>query len=78
MVEKKDGITYGYELAKETKIPQIENGYYNFYDRASIIMMTQNYLIDIHLISRWQFMMLILIDCIILNLIHKIFDLSLT
>ena len=35
MVEKKDGITYGYELAKETKIPQIENGYYNFYDRAS-------------------------------------------
>lgn len=46
--------------------------------KTKIIMMTQNYLIDIHLISRWQFMMLILIDCIILNLIHKIFDLSLT
>ncbi len=32
---KKDGTIYGYNLAKEAKIPQIENGYYYFCDRHS-------------------------------------------
>ncbi len=30
--EVKDGLTYGYELAKEAHIPKIENGYYIFKD----------------------------------------------
>lgn len=32
---EKDGISYGYNLAKEAEIPKIENGYYYFYDRHS-------------------------------------------
>lgn len=32
---EKDGIIYGYELAKEAHIPKIENGYYIFEDRHS-------------------------------------------
>ena len=32
---EKDGVTYGYELAKEAHIPKIENGYYIFEDRSS-------------------------------------------
>lgn len=30
---EKDGISYGYNLAKEAEIPEIENGYYYFCDR---------------------------------------------
>jgi len=33
--EVKDGLTYGYELAKEAHIPKIENGYYIFKDEHS-------------------------------------------
>lgn len=32
---EKNGVTYGYELAKEAHIPKIENGYYIFEDRSS-------------------------------------------
>ena len=32
---KKDGVSYGYELAKEAHIPEIRNGYYMFKDRDS-------------------------------------------
>lgn len=32
---EKDGMTYGYNLAEEAKIPEIENGYYYFCDRHS-------------------------------------------
>lgn len=31
----KDGVTYGYELAKEAHMPEVENGYYMFEDRHS-------------------------------------------
>ena len=30
--EEKDGLIYGYELAKEAHMPKIENGYYIFED----------------------------------------------
>ena len=32
---EKDGVTYGYELAKKAHIPKIDNGYYTFEDRHS-------------------------------------------
>ncbi len=32
---EKDGVTYGYELAKEAHMPKISNGYYMFEDRHS-------------------------------------------
>lgn len=32
---EKDGMTYGYNLAEEAKIPEIKNGYYYFFDRHS-------------------------------------------
>lgn len=32
---EKDGMTYGYDLAEEAKMPEVENGYYYFYDRHS-------------------------------------------
>lgn len=32
---EKDGVTYGYNLAEEAKIPKVENGYYCFRDRRS-------------------------------------------
>lgn len=32
---EKDGVIYGYELAKEAHMPKIENGYYIFEDRHS-------------------------------------------
>ena len=32
---RKDGVTYGYELAEEAHMPSIDNGYYMFEDRHS-------------------------------------------
>lgn len=32
---EKDGISYGYNLAEEARIPRVENGYYIFNDRSS-------------------------------------------
>jgi len=32
---RKDGVTYGYELAEEAHMPAIDNGYYMFEDRHS-------------------------------------------
>lgn len=32
---EKDGVAYGYELAKEAHMPKVENGYYIFEDRHS-------------------------------------------
>lgn len=32
---EKDGVAYGYELAKDANMPEIKNGYYCFYDRHS-------------------------------------------
>ena len=32
---ERDGITYGFNLAEDAKIPEIENGYYYFYNRHS-------------------------------------------
>ena len=32
---EKDGVTYGYNLAEEARMPAMENGYYRFEDRHS-------------------------------------------
>lgn len=32
---EKDGMTYCYNLAEEANMPEVENGYYYFYDRHS-------------------------------------------
>lgn len=32
---EKDGVSYGFDLAEDAKMPQISNGFYRFYDRHS-------------------------------------------
>ena len=58
---KKDGIAYGYELAKEAHMPKIENGYYMFKDRQSKGNDSKD---DTHLLKRSSFNFLIAVyDC---------------
>lgn len=49
---EKDGMTYGYNLAEEAKIPEIENGYYYFCDRHSESIDSSD---DANLLSRTSF-----------------------
>lgn len=49
---EKEGIIYGYNLAEETKIPEIKNGYYYFYDRHSESIDSSD---DANLLSRTSF-----------------------
>ena len=59
--EVKDGLTYGYELAKEAHIPKIENGYYIFKDRHPESNDSKD---DTELLDRYSYNFLIAIyDC---------------
>lgn len=49
---EKDGMTYGYNIAKETNIPIIANGYYCFLDRHSD---TVDKYSDIDLFDRYSY-----------------------
>ena len=49
---EKDGVIYGYELAKEAHMPKIENGYYIFEDRHSE---SSNSIDDSELFDRYSF-----------------------
>lgn len=49
---EKDGMTYGYNLAKNTNIPLINNGYYCFLDRHSEAVDKYS---DIDLFNRYSF-----------------------
>ena len=59
--EVRDGLTYGYELAKEAHIPKIENGYYIYRDRHPESNDSKD---DTELLDRYSYNFLIAIyDC---------------
>ena len=69
---EKDGIAYGYELAKEAHIPKIENGYYIFEDRHSEKADSSD---DTQLFNRYSFNFSIAVyDCDTAKLYYFEFD----
>lgn len=49
---EREGITYGYNLSEEAKMPKVENGYYFFQDRSSESTNSED---DSELLNRYSF-----------------------